>query len=230
MMSVSLNNHQSKSQKIMFKAVVDYIYTAKTMEYWWSKKTDDVKHTGIVIKFDHTPKISLDFGGILNAFVPNIKVGAQLAKGCIDPKKNAKNAILNLILDGKVTISHFSAAKVNITGRLVKLTLSNIIEKENAINQFTAINFVNIGVYHIMENNCRTYVIAVALLLRELPEFADEDWNNFQEEMQTLLSEDHWKFKRLLEIAEKSMSLKMILRVLNHDLQAVIGLPENQNY
>ena len=217
------SSHQRESQKDMFATVVNYINASGLMEYWWSQQIDDVKHTGIVLKFNHTPKISLDFSGILNAVVPKIKAGAKLAKGCIHPQKNAKNAILNMILESKVTINHFNPVKVNIVGMLVKLTLNNMIEKENAINQFTAISLINIGMYHLTENNCRTYVIAVALRLRELPEFRIEDWNRFQEKMLTLLSEDHSKFEQLLKKAEESMSFKMIIRMFNRDVQAVLG-------
>ena len=192
------------------------------MEYRWYEKTDDVKHTGIILYFDDTPTFSLDFGGDLNTFTAKAKVTANLIKGWAHPKKNAKTALSNMILDGMVTISYFYAANVKIIGRLVKLLIGNLVEKENAINQFTAISVINIGMYHLRENNCRTYVIAVARLLSELPEFTSEDWNTFQEKMQILLSKDHSKFEKLLETAEKSLSLRMISCILNRDLRPVL--------
>ena len=192
------------------------------MEYWWYKKTDDVKHTGIILYFDDTPTFSLDFGGDLNTFTAKIKIVTHLFMGWVYPRRNAKTALSNMILDGMVTISYFHAAEVEIIGSLVRLPINNLTNKEKAISQFEVINNIDIGKYRLMENNCRTYVIAVARLLRELPEFTSENWNTFEEKMLELLSEDQAKFKKLLDTAESSISLGMMSCILNRDLQPVL--------
>ena len=199
---------QGESQKTLAQELYDLINESKTMEYLWSQKTDDVKHTGIVIKFDYTPKFILDFGGDLNTLEAQIKVGAVVMTGLISPLGKMKRAISRMILSGRVTLSEFSSSDIKIIGRLVELPLSSLAERENAVNLFKSIKHIDAGDYKLMENNCRTYVVTVVRLLSELPEFKSEDYMAFEQEMQKLQSEDQSKFEKCWECAGTFLSQK----------------------
>ena len=75
-------------------------------------------------------------------------------------------------------------------------------EKENAVNMFTCITNIDIGDDQLMENNCRNYVITIATFLKNYPEMKVDDWNDFELEMQTLLSEDNEKFQNITQAAQ----------------------------
>ena len=214
MSSLFSKGSKSEGQKTLIDAVVNLINDSNTMEYLWSQKTDDVKHTGIVIKFDYTPKFTLDFGGDFSTAGARIKVVATLLSGSILSRGKMQRAVSRMILSGRVTISDFSSADIKIKGRLVELSLRTTVEKENAINLFTHIKHIDAGDYQLMENNCRTYVITVAYVLSELPEFRSEDFSDFEQQMQTLRSEDQTKFEKCWETAK--MLIQQKRKAINH--------------
>ena len=217
---------QDKKREYMIQKVTSLIKDSKTttLEFWWSQKTDDVKHTGIALKFDHTSKVSLDFGGDLSTLEAVHELGGVIFKWVFSPKEKLHDAVLNMKLTGKTNISYFNAEKVDIIGKLVQLPLTNKVEIENAINLFTSIIRMDGGKYNLLENNCRAYVIKVAKLLHELPECTRGDWEAFEEKMQTLRSEDQSKYERLLELAKSSKPIKLLIHLIKSDFEKTLPL------
>ena len=190
--------------KSLLQEVYDDIENCENMEYMWTQKTDSVAHTGVVIKFDHTPKISIDFGGIVKKVTTKAKVavvGSSVASAgmstSISPssEENAGSLVRKITFDGRVTLKDFVSSQVNIKGVLVKLPLRTRAEKKKATKVFNEIKNIDVGNYQLMTNNCRHYVIAIATYLKDLPEFEEKQWKEFEEKMEEIMKKDNKKFK-----------------------------------
>ena len=185
------------------------------MEYWWSQKTDDVGHTGVVVKFGHTPKASIDFGGVIDTAAAKVKVAgissvaapsAMSASVSSVSGKIADAVVRKFTLKGEVTLKDFLSSQVEIKGKLVKLPLQSRAEKQQALKVFNAIIHIEVKDYQLMTNNCRHYVIAIAAYLRKLPEFKEKIWSEFEEEMQMILKRDNQKFQDCLSVCSNFLS------------------------
>ena len=186
----------------------DLIRNSEDMEYSWFRRKDFMKHTGIVISFDGAQSASLDFYADTSQpkSWPNVTAGASSL--FFSSSKQANKFIGSMKLKGKICLNRFNGDNLKIMGNLIKLPLATQEEKENAINMFTFIADIDIGDYQPMENNCRNYVITVATYLSEYPEMKGEDWSAFENEMQQLLSSDHFLFQNPWKYARKYLSNK----------------------
>ena len=186
----------SNSNEQLFKEVFDLIDGSGKMGYQWFQKTDDIKHTGMVIKFDKTPKYILEFGMDESKLETKIKLAASAASGYLSPTSVMQSFAKMTSLPGKKIIQPFYADGIKVVGKLVEMPLTNQAERENAKNLFIHISNIDMGKYNVVTNNCRTYVVVIAHhILFELPEMKDADWNAFETKMQTLMSEDQMKFE-----------------------------------
>ena len=206
-------------RKPLLQEIYDYIENSRTMEYLWSQKTDDVGHTGVVVKFDQTPKASIDFGGVIETDATKLKaaaVGAVVFSAgmskSVSPcsEKIADAVVRKFTLEGRVTLKDFVPSQVDIKGKLVKLPLRSRAEKKQALKVFNAIKDVDVGDYQLMTNNCRHYVIAIAKYLKILPEFKDKNWREFEQEMETILERDNQKFQDCLSSCSYFLSQTLL--------------------
>ena len=218
--------------KCLVQEVYENIENSQSMEYLWSQKTDIVEHTGVVIKFDLTPKISIDFGGLLEKNIAKAKlatmgtavVSAGMSKSVIPSSEYKANGLIrSTTLEGRVTLKDFNSSRVKIKGLLVKLHLRSREEKEKALQVFNAIKDIDVGEYQLMTNNCRHYVIAIAACLKNLPEFEEKQWKEFQEEIQNILVRDNEKFQNCLSSCKYFLSQMLI------KLKEIIEVDENEN-
>jgi len=111
-----------------------------------------------------------------------------------------------MALKGKVRLNQFCGNDIRVEGRLIKLPLKT--KEENAMNIFKFIAEIDIGNYQPMENNCRNYVIAIAMYLNEYPEMRGEEMSEFEYKIQKLLSEDHVIFNDVKKYALDYISKK----------------------
>lgn len=79
--------------------------------------------------------------------------------------------------------------------------------RTRAIKIFEAITFLQLGDYHLLTNNCRHYVIAVASLLREMTSFKEQNWTTFKETMNAVLRKDNETFESCLSSTSNLISL-----------------------
>ena len=197
--------------------VINWIDCSQTMEFAWSKNDDQLRHTGVVIKFNNMPVFTLDFGaddvegrvGFTKIKLASLKAAARVSatfsySGGI---QKAGRRVANAEMPGEVKISIFDSKTSEIMGNLARFSIQSREEKDNCKNLIKAIQRIDMGSYKLMENNCRNYVIVVATLLREFPELEPSNWNKFELEMQKLLSEDHKKFTDVLSSAERFLAL-----------------------
>ena len=175
------------------------IGSRKSMEYLWYKRTDELAHTGIVFKFDETLKYILDYGADEPSLMTKMKVGFLAGTGTILRSSALIAKATNMNFAAKVILRDFSFVGVDIIGRLVKLPLTNLVEKNNAKKVFNAIINITMGKYNFVTNNCRHFVITVARVLHQLAEFDSSDWDAFEMEIQRLMSKDEKRLKILLD-------------------------------
>ena len=201
-------------RKPLLQQIYDEIENCQTMEYLWSQKKDDVKHTAVVLKFGFTPKFSIDFGADIKTakdIAKVVAVGACVSvsgmSGSVSGSSSSSSSSTELgkklaqkvTVEGKVTISDFLPSESKIMGKLVKLSLRNKEEKTRAIRVFNGIKEMKFEDYQVMTKNCRNYVDAIAKYLKkEIPEFKKKNWNLFEEEMEKIKNEDNEKLEKSL--------------------------------
>ena len=194
-------------KKSLLEEIYDHIKNCDTMEYLWSQKTDGVAHTGVAVQFDLTPKFSIDFGGLAKTVAATTKVAVASASvastgmsASVSPfsEKITSSMVRKITFEGRVTIKDFVSSQVKIKGKLVMLPLRSRAEKEKAIKVFNDIKDIDVGNYQVMTNNCRHYVIVIAAYLKTLSEFKEEQWKEFEEEMQKIMCKDNEKFQKCL--------------------------------
>ena len=195
-------------RKSLFQQIYDEIDDCRSMEYLWSQKKDDVKHTAVVLKFDFTPRFSIDFGAVIKTVKDIAKVA--VVGSCVSVSGMSgsvsrsstdlgKKLVQKVTVEGKVTISDYLPSESKIMGELVKMSLRNEEEKARAIRVFNGIKEMKFKDYQVMTKNCRSYVIAIAeYLKKQCPEFNDENRNLFQKEMQKIQNEDNEKLEKVL--------------------------------
>ena len=219
MSSVISSSGSYFGKKSLLQEIYDCIENSQTMEYMWSQKTDEVGHTGVVMKFDHTPKASIDYGGVIETAAAKLKLAAVGAvaistkkSATVSPcsEKIADAVARKFTLEGKVTLKDFVSSQVEIKGELVKLPLRSRAKKQQALKVFNAIKDVDVGKYQLMTNNCRHYVIAIAAYLKTLPQFNDRNWKAFEQEIQTILNIDNQKFRDYLSSCSNFLSQTLL--------------------
>ena len=167
-----------------------------SMTYSWYKSKDGLKHTGIILEFDGSQVLALDFGANLPTFKVVVKSSSALSLSSFSPNE-AKNKLARMKLAGKVNLSSYNGhGKIRI-GTLLDLDLSGPEKKNEALDIFKSVEKVGqeMKEYQLMENNCRDYVIAVAKMLEnQIKERNPVNWSNFEFEMQKLKSNDQQKY------------------------------------
>ena len=199
---------QDFRKKPVLQQINHGIEDCQSMEYLWSQKKDDVKHTAVVLKLGFTPRFSIDFGAAVKTVKDRAKVAAVGScvlvsgmSGSVSPSSTelGKKLVQKVTIEGKVTISDYLPSESKIMGKLVKISLQNKEEKARAIKIFNKIKEMKFKDYQVMTKNCRSYVIKIAEYLKEqCPEFKEKNWNLFQEEMQKIQNEDNEKLEKAL--------------------------------
>ena len=195
----------------------NWVKCSANMEFSWCVSNDQLQHTAIVMKFNGMPVFTLDFGKAKSTgFVDfskiklaSLKATARVSAALSNMQSAEKvgSAFGRVSLPGKISMNFYNSETSTMKRKLLALPLVSEEEKAIALSILESIRLIKMGKYKFMENNCRTYVIAVGLVLRDADNFDSFDWNNFEEDMGQLLSKDHKKFKDVFSSVENFMNL-----------------------
>ena len=168
-----------------------------SMTYSWYKSKDGLEHTGIILEFDGSQTLALDFGANMSTFKDKVNIASKFLLGIFSPNV-VKKKFATMKLAGEVNLSSYNGLGKKRVGTLLDLNITGPEEKEKALAIFKSVKKVGqeMKKYQLMENNCRDYVIAVAKMLEDnIIEKNSENWNKFESEMQKLKSNDQQKYQ-----------------------------------
>ena len=182
------------------------------MTYSWYKSKDGLKHTGIILEFDGSQILALDFGANLPTFKVVVECLSALSLSSFSPNE-AKKKLATMKLAGEVNLSSYNGHGKIRVGTLLDLDLSGPEKKNEVLDIFKSVEKVGqeMKECQLMENNCRDYVIAEATMLEnQTKEQNSENWSNFEFEMQKLKSNDQQKYE------DVKKAIDVVIQVHDH--------------
>ena len=178
------------------------------IKFKWAHKQDTMRHTFIVIQFDHTQKYTLDFGGRLEGVSQTAQAGSlwvsdQLAdrESTVSKlvKETTRKMAASLNMTGVVSLRPYSGGNFCIKGKLAELSIKSPREKEFAKQVWRTIKGLDIKDYNLKENNCRTYVLMVVGVFIQKNIMSIQQQREFRHEMGKLLKEDEKVFLEFVQ-------------------------------
>ncbi|CAK8698174.1 unnamed protein product [Clavelina lepadiformis] len=173
------------------------------MEFAWSVNNDIMEHTDLVLYFNQMAVLAIGYGANLQTGLKSIPFYCSVGSvslfgkipGCESLAESAADFLSKLPLNPQIGIGLFNSKNLTIKGKLLKMSIAAPEEKQRARHLIEIILSVDLGDYQLLHNNCRDYVITVAKILKEEPEFTGESWFQFENDMQSLRSVDNVKFE-----------------------------------
>ncbi|CAK8698179.1 unnamed protein product [Clavelina lepadiformis] len=181
-----------------------WINASNEMGFAWCTNHHILEHSAVVLIFNSLPVFTLEYGADLSGngirkcifYSSCVSTAAfeQISSSSGYSRVPAK-LVAKLPLNSGMYCDIFNSKKSTIRGIFMQLGINKGFEKLRARQLIAIITSIEMGDYQLLLNDCRDYVIRIATLLRDEPEFTVGSWNDFQEKMLKLRSIDDLKFE-----------------------------------